>query len=516
MDQVMSILEERGPVLLSLAVVLTSVFVATLLFGNENSDVSDIPLIGGEYGNAEKRRKAFITNAIDFYSKGYELFKSKAYRLTAFDGDSIVLPRHLMEEVRQLPDDTINIDKAFDIINENKNLGMGNPKLTTFMVHVIRGDLTRSLARINPRLSAETAQTIQEELPACDDWKSVVVYQTMLRVVAKISGAIFIGPELCRSEDYLNASIGYTLDFVNAVAKLKQWNKRWRWIGRYFTPEVDKLFSERQKAHKFLNPVIEKRRAAMKAGKDLPDDMLQWMLSKVDEFSLTDDAIAETQLNVSMAAIHTTTLTVTMILYDLVVRPDLIEELREEIRSVLAANDGVMTSHALFEMKLLDSVMKESQRVNPGSLIRFQRYVSKPVTLSDGTHLPAGYMIETAHALAVQDPSVYQNPETFDPRRFLNLRNGTAEDLLKYKNKEQHQFVTVTKDFMHFGYGRHACPGRFFAANEIKLILARVLLGYDIRMPDGLTERYANLRMGSNAMPDPTKEILFKRVKTAA
>lgn len=76
--------------------------------------------------------------------------------------------------------------------------------------------------------------------------------------------------------------------------------------------------------------------------------------------------------------------------------------------------------------------------------------------------------------------------------------------------------MTVTKDFLHFGYGRHACPGRFFAANEIKLILARILLDYDIRMPDGQTERYANINMGTDAFPDPTKEILFKRVKTAA
>ncbi|XXG96060.1 hypothetical protein Hte_002337 [Hypoxylon texense] len=514
MDQVAAILEERGPVLASVAVVFATVLVATLLFGNNYG--SHIPLVGSEYGSAEKRRKAFITNGKDFYKKGYEMFKSKAYRLTALDGDRIVIPRHLMEEVRQLPDDIINIDKAFDIMNEHKSLKMGNRKLTAFMIHIIRGDLTRGLSRINPRLSAETAQTIQEELPPCDDWTSVVAYQTVLRMVAKISGAIFIGPELCRSDDYLNASIGYTLDFINAVSKLKQWNKRWRWIGRYFTPEVDKLFSEREKAHNFLRPVIEQRRAAMKAGNNLPDDALQWMLNKIDEFGLSDEVLAETQLNLSMAAIHTTTLTVTMILYDLVVRPDVIEEVREEIRNVLAAHDGVMTSHALFDMKLLDSVMKESQRVNPGSLVRFQRYVAKPVTLSDGTHLPAGYMIETAHALAVQDPDVYQNPETFDARRFLNLRNGTAEDLLKYKNKEQYQFVTVTKDFMHFGYGRHACPGRFFAANEIKLILARILLDYDIRMPDGLTERYANLSMGPDAFPDPTKEILFKRVKTAA
>ncbi|KAI0839943.1 cytochrome P450 [Hypoxylon sp. FL0890] len=514
MEVIANVLEERGAVLASVAVILTTVFLASLLFGS--SEAANIPLVGKEYGNAEKRRKAFITNGYDFYKKGYELFKTKAFRLTALDGDRIVLPRHLMEEVRQLPDDVIDINKAFDIMNEHKHLDMGNRKQTEFLIHVIRGDLTRSLVRINPRLSAETAKTIREELPPCEDWTPVVVYQTVLRMVATISGAIFIGPELCRSEEYLKASIGYTMDFVNAVSKLKQWHKWWRWIGRYFTPEVDKLFADRKDAHNFLRPVIEQRRAAMKAGQELPDDTLQWMLNKVDEFGLTDDALAETQLNLSMAAIHTTTLTVTMILYDLVVRPDIVDEVREEIRTVLAANNGVMTSHALFEMKLLDSVMKESQRMNPGSMIRFQRYVAKPVTLSDGTHLPAGYMIETPHALTVQDPEVYRNPEVFDAHRFLNLRNGTAEDLLGYKNKEQHQFVTVTKDFMHFGYGRHSCPGRFFAANEIKLILARILLDYDLRMPDGITERYANMKMGTDAFPDPTKEVLFKRVQTDA
>lgn len=66
---------------------------------------------------------------------------------------------------------------------------------------------------------------------------------------------------------------------------------------------------------------------------------------------------------------------------------------------------------------------------------------------------------------------------------------------------------------MHFGYGRHACPGRFFAANEIKLMLVRLLMDYDIKMPDGVDGRYANIIMGTDALPDPTRELMFKRVK---
>jgi len=43
-----------------------------------------------------------------------------------------------------------------------------------------------------------------------------------------------------------------------------------------------------------------------------------------------------------------------------------------------------------------------------------------------------------------------------------------------------------------FGYGRHACPGRFFAANELKVIIVKILERFEIKYPDGVKERYQN------------------------
>jgi cytochrome P450 len=62
-----------------------------------------------------------------------------------------------------------------------------------------------------------------------------------------------------------------------------------------------------------------------------------------------------------------------------------------------------------------------------------------------------------------------------------------------------------------FGYGRHACPGRFFAANEIKMILARLVLDFDIKMPGDVTERYPQIAIGAGNSPDPTKTLMLKR-----
>lgn len=65
------------------------------------------------------------------------------------------------------------------------------------------------------------------------------------------------------------------------------------------------------------------------------------------------------------------------------------------------------------------------------------------------------------------------------------------------------QFVGVGQTSLQFGYGRHACPGRFFAAHEIKMIMASFVMHYDVKMPGDLKERYPNLLMGSSVGHHP-------------
>lgn len=133
------------------------------------------------------------------------------------------------------------------------------------------------------------------------------------------------------------------------------------------------------------------------------------------------------------------------------------------------------------------------------------------MTLSSGLRIPAGYVIETPHGPVTQDPNLYPNPERFDAHRFVNLRNAKVEDPIHYKNREQYQFIAVTKENMGFGYGAHACPGRFFASNEIKHILARMLLKYDVRLPEG-TQMLPRIVMGASSQSNPRVQIEFRKV----
>lgn len=44
------------------------------------------------------------------------------------------------------------------------------------------------------------------------------------------------------------------------------------------------------------------------------------------------------------------------------------------------------------------------------------------------------------------------------------------------------------------------------------MIVARLVLEYDVKMPNGETERYSQMEIGKQTMPDPTKTLAFKKV----
>lgn len=140
------------------------------------------------------------------------------------------------------------------------------------------------------------------------------------------------------------------------------------------------------------------------------------------------------------------------------------------------------------------------------SLASFIRKVMKPIDLSDGTHLPAGTNLLAPMAGVAVDDRYYPNPEVFDGLRFYNLRQQSTDEAANGR----YQFTSIGDTNMNFGLGKHACPGRFFAGSEIKMILAHLLLNYDIKMKDGERRPAPNMFMMTKS-PSMTAEILFKR-----
>ncbi|OBZ73435.1 hypothetical protein A0H81_06609 [Grifola frondosa] len=99
--------------------------------------------------------------------------------------------------------------------------------------------------------------------------------------------------------------------------------------------------------------------------------------------------------------------------------------------------------------------------------------------------------------------AVYAAPDVFDPWRFASMRDEAGEG-------RKHQMVTTSVDYIAFGHGRHACPGRFFAVNEMKAMLAHVVMTYDVKMEEeGVLPPRSHF--GTSFVPNRNAKVLFRK-----
>ncbi|KUI69710.1 Ent-kaurene oxidase [Cytospora mali] len=215
-------------------------------------------------------------------------------------------------------------------------------------------------------------------------------------------------------------------------------------------------------------------------GNELEEDptILQWMsINGKTDYETDSDAMAHRSVLLSVAASFTVADSLVFIFYDLCKHPEFIKELREEAEQCLISS-GKWDRPTLDNMEKLESFMCESQRTNPSLLLTCRRRVMKPITLSDGLYLPRGTEIGMAAEEIANDPSVTPDPDKFDPFRSYRARQQPGEE-------SKHRFSTTTANNLHFGYGTQACPGRQVALVVQKMVIASILIGWDIRYPEG-------------------------------
>jgi len=133
-----------------------------------------------------------------------------------------------------------------------------------------------------------------------------------------------------------------------------------------------------------------------------------------------------------------------------------------------------------------------------------RRIALREITLSDGTIIPKNTTVAASES-RMWDPSVYPQPEKWDGTRFLKLREESGKEHVA-------QLVSTSPEHLGFGHGQHACPGRFFAANEVKIALVHLLLKYEWRLPEGVVPKVRSFGFSLGA--DPFLKMEYRRRET--
>ncbi|KAI1438953.1 cytochrome P450 [Xylaria sp. CBS 124048] len=449
-------------------------------------------------------RRSWMLHCDEVLEKG--LKTGGPFQVMSSTGLKTILPSKYADEIRNLPQ--LNFSKFFAFefpVNypgyEPHKEGISHE----FLVRdTVRMKLTQSLGLVTRDLVDETIATVDDVFGTGKGWTTRLIRVDMLEVVARASSRVFLGAELCRNRRWLEIAKTYTVDSFMLAQLMRVAPAVLRPLTYLLLPHSSRLRKSVRDARAMIVPEIKKRQevinAARAAGLKPPkiSDTLGWMY---DVAKGRDVDFVSGQLSMTMAAIHTTTEGLCRALMDLCKYPAIVDQLREEIISVVGGEGWSKTT--LYKLRLMDSFLKESQRMTPFSKTSMNRYIESELILSDGHTLPKDTRVTVVGDFMNAD--IYPQPEVFDAARFLKKRQEPGQ--------ENHwQFATTSASHLSFGHGEHACPGRFFASNEMKIILCHLLIKFDWRFVPDLPEP-ANLEIEASLLVQADTKIQACRRK---
>ncbi|KAK3177962.1 hypothetical protein OEA41_000094 [Lepraria neglecta] len=453
-----------------------------------------IPIVGGsDIQHVKQNRKRFIHDGKSMLAEGYRKTKGGFFYVPSNCGERLMLPVKYLEDLKTAPIDQVDFVATFI-------------EYLIFGEKDVRGLKDFQSADVMPAVQREIRNAFDAAFPPCEDWTEINVVERITKVVARVSSCMFGGIELSENEKWVEASIAFAIDGFHGAQKIKRYPHVLRPIAKYFISEIRSIAGHYAEAEKAAIPILEARQKAGEKALDL----LYWMSDQAKGSERNMKFIASILLKVSFAAIHTSAAAPSQLIYDLCAMPEYVEPLRKEVESVLDP-DGNIDKKSFGQLVKLDSIMKESQRFNPLLLITFERVVHTPYRLSDGFVIPAHTHIGVPTSSLLMDPDLYPDPTRYDGFRFAKIRTHEPNA----DASARAQYAASNPSSMSFGFGRHSCPGRFFAANEIKAIMGYLLLNFDMKFPEGKEKRPESLLFETQFLPNPTATVMFKRRKQA-
>lgn len=197
--------------------------------------------------------------------------------------------------------------------------------------------------------------------------------------------------------------------------------------------------------------IIEERR---RGTQDKPDLLSMFMAARDEETGegMTDKQLRDEVMTMLLAGFETTVNTLNWLFYAVAKAPDVGRKLHEELERELGGRTPTLAD--LPRLRYTKMVVDEALRLYPPVWI-MARSVKNDDEI-DGFHIPGGSYVFICPYIVNRHPSIWENPEGFDPERFAP---GRIDAIPK-------------KAYIPFATGPRACIGKAFALLEMQITLA--------------------------------------------
>ncbi|MEO7109636.1 MAG: cytochrome P450 [Polyangiaceae bacterium] len=294
----------------------------------------------------------------------------------------------------------------------------------------------------------------------------VDVHEEMTRLTFHIVGLTLLSQDLLGDAEVTGKALTVAMYFANEYAESLVALPLW-----VPTPKNRSFVKARAALDQMVFRIIAERRARRVAEEsDDPKspgnkakskgDLLDMLMEARDEETgegMSDRQLRDEVMTLILAGHETTANALTFTFYLLSKHPEILRKLQNEVREVLGDRSPQLSD--LPKLSLTKRVLEESMRLYPPAWM-FERQALEDDEIN-GFHVPKGSVIGVCTYVLHRDPDNFENPEGFDPDRFL----GDPKDRAKYT-------------YLPFGGGTRVCIGNAFAMMEAQIVLAKIVQSY--------------------------------------
>ncbi|KAI0454974.1 cytochrome P450 [Xylaria acuta] len=189
----------------------------------------------------------------------------------------------------------------------------------------------------------------------------------------------------------------------------------------------------------------------------------------------------------------------------LATHPDLQAQLQEEVDRVFGPTVMPSASASSDELPLVRACFYELLRWRP-SLPMAIPHATTQDDVYEGMFIPANTTIIMNSWAVNHDPDEYENPDTFDPSRFLKHPLGLKSTLntMDKVPDESIEDTATSYGFRRrnygFGAGRRVCAGQRMAENSMMMTMAKLVWSFDVVAARGATQLDTSVHAWTDAV----------------